>query len=189
MRILPVRVAGPDGQAVTTELAKTHLRVDGPDEDILIASLIAAATEHLDGYHGILGRCIAPQSWRQDYAGFEADMVLNVSPVLKIESVQYVDPSGVIRDLEGARLFAAAGRTIVRPPAGQTWPDVAQQEDAVQITVRAGYAVVPTPIKQAILLLVGHWYANREAVVTGATLATLPLAVDRLLAPYRRPPV
>ncbi|QQN29339.1 head-tail connector protein [Pseudomonas syringae group genomosp. 3] len=38
-------------------------------------------------------------------------------------------------------------------------------------------------IHQAVLLLVGHWYANREAVGTGLT--TVPLAVDRLLA-YRK---
>lgn len=36
-------------------------------------------------------------------------------------------------------------------------------------------------IEQAMLLLVGHWYANREAVVVGAAPAAVPLAVDRLL--------
>lgn len=36
-------------------------------------------------------------------------------------------------------------------------------------------------IEQAILLLVGHWYANREAVVVGATPAELQLGVERLL--------
>jgi uncharacterized phage protein (predicted DNA packaging) len=34
-------------------------------------------------------------------------------------------------------------------------------------------------VQQAILLLVGHWYANREAVATGLT--EVPLAVSRLL--------
>ena len=36
-------------------------------------------------------------------------------------------------------------------------------------------------VEQAVLLLVGHWYANREAVVSGVTSTTVPLAVDRLL--------
>ena len=40
-------------------------------------------------------------------------------------------------------------------------------------------------VEQAILLLVGHWYANREAVVTGVSSATVPLAVERLLM-YRK---
>ncbi|KLJ14523.1 MULTISPECIES: head-tail connector protein [Pseudomonas] len=35
-------------------------------------------------------------------------------------------------------------------------------------------------VQQAILLLVGHWYANREAVAAGG-LTSVPLAVDRLL--------
>lgn len=41
-------------------------------------------------------------------------------------------------------------------------------------------------VEQAVLLLVGHWYANREAVVIGATPSAVPLAVDRLLWPRKR---
>ena len=40
-------------------------------------------------------------------------------------------------------------------------------------------------VEQALLLLVGHWYTNREAVVTGVTTTTVPLAVERLLM-YRK---
>lgn len=36
-------------------------------------------------------------------------------------------------------------------------------------------------VQQAILLLVGHWYANREAVAVGTIATTMPLAVERLL--------
>lgn len=36
-------------------------------------------------------------------------------------------------------------------------------------------------VEQALLLLVGHWYANREAVVMGGGASAVPLAVERLL--------
>lgn len=36
-------------------------------------------------------------------------------------------------------------------------------------------------VTQSILLLIGHWYANREAVVTGAVPSAIQLGVDRLL--------
>jgi uncharacterized phiE125 gp8 family phage protein len=65
---------------------------------------------------------------------------------------------------------------------------VNNQAFAQQKLVVAGYGgshTVPEPIKQAILLLVGAWFENREAVLTGTIVATLPFAVDALLAPYR----
>lgn len=36
-------------------------------------------------------------------------------------------------------------------------------------------------VEQAILLLVGHWYAHREAVAVGATSAQVELGLERLL--------
>ncbi|EFE93957.1 head-tail connector protein [Serratia odorifera] len=40
-------------------------------------------------------------------------------------------------------------------------------------------------VRTAMLLCIGHWYANREAAVVGASASKLPLAVDALLQPYR----
>lgn len=58
--------------------------------------------------------------------------------------------------------------------------------DRVLVDPAPGQALLPeqmalTPdVWQAVVLLVSHWYANREAVVTGTTTA-LPLGVERLL--------
>jgi len=55
------------------------------------------------------------------------------------------------------------------------------------VTFVSGYgaaAAVPKAIKQALLLLIGHLYENREAVTT-ANLNELPMAVNALLYPYR----
>ncbi|QJU39057.1 head-tail connector protein [Serratia marcescens] len=40
-------------------------------------------------------------------------------------------------------------------------------------------------VRTAMLLCIGHWYANREAVIVGASASKLPLAVESLLQPYR----
>ena len=56
----PVRTVVPsvDDPLLTTAEAKAHCRVDTSDDDTLIASLVKAATAHLDGWSGILGRCL-----------------------------------------------------------------------------------------------------------------------------------
>lgn len=69
----------------------------------------------------------------------------------------------------------------------QTWTrrTLYEKEDS------PGYVDDPEPIllnddvKAAMLLLIGHWYANRESVVIGETVAQVPLAVEALLQPYR----
>ena len=38
----------------------------------------------------------------------------------------------------------------------------------------------------AMLLLIGHWYANREAVNVGIITSELPLGVEALLMQHRR---
>lgn len=40
-------------------------------------------------------------------------------------------------------------------------------------------------VKAAMLLLIGHWYANREAVNIGNITTEVPFAVEALLQPYR----
>lgn len=46
--------------------------------------------------------------------------------------------------------------------------------------------VVTDLVRAAMLLIVGHLYANREDVVTGATAVELPHGARALLAPYRK---
>lgn len=56
------------------------------------------------------------------------------------------------------------------------------------ITNAIGQAIptpVPADIKLATLLLVGHYYVNREAVITGSINSKLAMAVDAHLAPYK----
>ena len=56
-------ITPPTVPAVTLADAKLHLRVDGDDEDVIIATMLEAAIRYLDGPDGVLGRALAPQEW------------------------------------------------------------------------------------------------------------------------------
>lgn len=55
-------------------------------------------------------------------------------------------------------------------------PGYAEDEDSI---------LLGADVKAAMLLLIGHWYANRESVAIGQTVAEVPFAVEALLQPYR----
>ena len=45
---------------------------------------------------------------------------------------------------------------------------------------------LPKPVAQAELMLIGHWFRQRETVAgEGTASRTVPFSVDALIAPYR----
>jgi uncharacterized phiE125 gp8 family phage protein len=72
-----------------------------------------------------------------------------------------------------------------------SWPSATLRDvNGVNVRFVAGFGsagtTVPQPIRQAILMLVGHYYENREAILaTGAMPKEVPLGVDSLLWPKR----
>lgn len=195
----PVLVTAPTETPVSLAEAKRQVRAeDFTDDDDLLTALIAAATSHLDGWTGILGRCISPQIWRQDSEWLFRNMPLPLAPVISVApdpeivddplGVRYTDPDGVLQTIapENYQLLVNDLGPFVRFNDGFSVPGVHAQKPAVSITYRAGYAEVPPAIKQAMLLLVSHWYENRDAALVGEAVMALPFAVDALITPFRR---
>lgn len=187
----PVRIVDPTDTPVSLLEAQAHCRVDFDDEDPVLTALIEAATAHVDGYAGILGRALMTQTWRFSFAGFSSCLRLPLAPARSVV-VKYRDGENAEQTLDPGvyQLLEDSLSPRVSLALNQSWPgSVAAREDAVTVEAVCGYesaAKVPAAIRQAILLLVGHWFENREAVVIGQAPAELPLAVDRLLAPWRR---
>src|SRR5690606_21137480 len=102
--------------------------------DALIEGLVRAATEHFDGWSGILGRCLVEQEWRQDYDAFAPCLPLPLGPVISISSVT-VDGS-VIDSSDYALRVDAGGRAYVE------FDDVSAS-GAASITYKAGYPTIP----------------------------------------------
>lgn len=189
----PTLSAGPTALTfVTLAEAKAHCRIDDADSDGVLTNLINAAESYLDGYSGILGRALVNQTWVQNYDSFCDRMSLPVGIASSITTMKYYDTSNVQQTLASSvyqLLTDDLGSYVTLKPS-QVWPQPYSREDAVEITWVSGYGAaasnVPAAIRAAALLLVGHWYENRENVVIGQTVAELPMAVNSLLAPFRR---
>lgn len=184
----PVLVTAPGSTPVLLTEVKSHLDVTYTDKDTQITALIAAATAYLDGWTGILGRCIITQTWRQDFDRFNRCLRLPLFPVASITSVKYDDESDVEQTIDSSNfaLLTDDLGSYVKFIDTYSFPTIHTERPAVRVTYVAGEAAAPDAIKHAMLLLVRHWFDNPTAVVVGVTAQALPMAVDALLAPYRR---
>ncbi|MBI46752.1 MAG: hypothetical protein CMG91_04685 [Marinobacter sp.] len=77
----------------------------------------------------------------------------------------------LVENHTGRTLYATAAEIPKDPDTGEV-----TDEDAL---------VLDDDITTAMLLLIGHWYVNRESVVVGAITSELPMAVEALISPYR----
>jgi uncharacterized phiE125 gp8 family phage protein len=171
----------PPAELLTLAEAKAHLRVDHADEDLEIGAYIAAAVAWMDGWRGILGRCIMTQTWshRTDRL---ATQVLPF-PDVQSATVSYLDVAGVTQTVDAAnyRVETYHGRGyIVFADAFTAPPLMPGRDDAVTISAVYGFADVPPSLKVAALMLVSHWYHHRE----GGT-EDIPAPVKALTTPYR----
>jgi uncharacterized phiE125 gp8 family phage protein len=70
-----------------------------------------------------------------------------------------------------------------------TWPRPGRVGNGIEIAFTSGYGDaagdVPAPVRQAILLLVAHWYEHRSPLEVGPQAEPPPRMVGELLSPYR----
>ena len=180
----PVRITAPVDLPVSVDEAKVFLRVDGAEEDDLIEGLIGAAVDHLDGRSGILGRCLVTQVWRYRFVSFQRCIDLDM-PGASSAVVRYTDRDLADQTVQEDAIDlveTARGSRIVLADSidGIDWFGPVEAD----VTFGTAPDAVPPAIIQAIRMLVAHWFANREAVVSG-TASALPLGVQALISPYR----
>jgi uncharacterized phiE125 gp8 family phage protein len=191
----PRLVTPPAASLLTLDEARRHCRVDHAEDDAFLGAAIAAAQGWLDGWSGILGRCLVSQQWRQDWPGFPAGPLLPLPfPDVTAAAITYVDPAGAEQTLSTAayHVVSTASAAVLELADGAAWPATAARPDAVRVLLTAGYdtaaAKVPAPIRSAALFMVGDIYRNRETGVVGTVSASIKMSttVEILLAPYRR---
>jgi len=176
----------PSVEPLTVQEVRDHLCVDSTDDDALISELISVARQYIEES---TRRPLITQSWTYYSDCFSGDIELKPN-LQSVTTVKYIDTDGNQQTLSSENYSVDIASIIgtVYPAYSLAWPSARYTTNSIEIEFIAGYglaAAVPAPIKQAALLLIGHFYQNRESVMVGVNAIDTPMAVDMLLGPYK----
>jgi uncharacterized phiE125 gp8 family phage protein len=174
-------------EPLTLVEAKAHLRIDEDYENDLLNDLISTAREKLEQD---TQRTLPASTWTVTMDAFPSStscvIELPMPPAIAVTSINYVDPDGTVTLWSSANYVVDANTTpgYVRLVYGEDWPDTRDERGAVRIIYTAGYTTHLYRVKQAMRLLIGHLYENREAVLVsqGFGQVTLGMGYESLVA-------
>lgn len=171
---------------ITLDQAKTHLRIDFQSEDLTIKNLIEGARDWLEIR---IARTLTNTQWKltRSYFPWDCEIMLRFPPLVSVDAFEYYNVDNVLQLWDPANYHVIFDDFIcggVEQATDISWPTAYNRPDAIQITFTAGYGInadkVPAIIQRALLLLVGHWYEHREAIVMGTISKEVELAVDSI---------
>jgi uncharacterized phiE125 gp8 family phage protein len=176
-------------EPITLAEAKAQVRmVEDDSEDTFITSLIASARAYVERvsrhYFVAATRTETFRRWG-DY------LEIYRRPVASITSVKYSVSDDPLDDVsyEGFAADLNSFPLRIYPAFGGTgFPALVDGQTITVIFVSGAYGSTTEEYligKRAMLLLIGHWFENREAAVVGQASAEVDFAVNSLLDTLR----
>lgn len=164
--------------------------------DAMILRKLSEARRFCERYTGL---SFAPQTLElaldtfPTKAGVSGAIKLPMSPANEIISVSYLDADGAQQVMDPLTYvldnYSVPGWLM--PAADTSWPTTSTGSNTVRIRYIAGYGEgsdlepIPPDAGSAIMLMLGHLYANRESAVIGTISSELPFGVEAFLTPLR----
>lgn len=178
----------PTDTAITLAEAKQHLRIDSDfdDDNAYITTLIGVATNMVEEF---TRRRLITQTYNIFYDNFPPYIDLQVGTIASVINIKYYDSNNIEQTLAASEYDLDKrinpGR-IYQSDTG-SFPSTYDRPNAVEVEFIVGATAsdVEAAIKQAMLIIVGRYYEQRQDVVLGTIATELPLMVEHILTPYR----
>jgi uncharacterized phiE125 gp8 family phage protein len=188
---MPIKVITPPAiEPLTLAEAKAQCRVDIDDDNALLATLISVARDMCEriAWRAFLTQTI--ELWLDAWPASNA-ILLPRPPLQSVTKVEYYDTDDVKATLASSvytvDTISEPGKLWLKHD--QAWPATSLREhNAICVTYVAGWTNpvdVPQSARQAMLLLIGHWYENRESVLVGTISKPIEFGVQALLGVNR----
>lgn len=159
-----VDITPPIQEPVTIADAKAFARIEFPDDDAIVASLISQAREYVET---AIARTVAPRVRAVYFQGFpwgdgsynrmvragglnpwwfpsgQGIIEVRTPPLQGVMNIQYADvSSGIMTEVNPSQMrFSTGTPGRIQPQWGTIWPLSRAELDAVQITFVAGYGL------------------------------------------------
>lgn len=179
-------VEPPEEEPVTLERARMQIRVTTNDgspgttpHDAILEDQIRTAREYIEQASG---RRFMEQTLERSFSSWPCK--LDITPVQSITHIKYIDNDGVLQTLATDQYSLEQNEPpVIHRGFDVIYPVIRYVWNAVTVRVVAGYATadaVPQMAKQAILMLMAHWFENREDT-SPVEIRSVPRAVSDLI--------
>ena len=183
------QITPPEFEPLSLTEAKKHLRVDVNDDDALIWEYLKAARRELENKNSL---AFMTQTWELLLDDFPCDgesiIIADKRPLQSVTSIKYIDIAGVEQTLSSAKytVHKSGIEGEIALAYNEVWPSVRCQRNAVTVRFVAGYSSdaedIPDHCKQALRLVLGHYYENREDTIVGTAMNHIPAGAAALMA-------
>ena len=178
-----IDITPPAIEPVSLARAKLFLRVEHDAEDELIADMISAARQRVESY---LGASLIERERRIKTVICGDTLTIKHRPIKSINAIHLIMNDGsaeiVSTDQYQVNLRMQPARVLMNSEAVSltSRKDVSHAEIDITAGYGASEADIPTPLTQAILLLLAQSYERGEPLGRD-----IPMMVQALLMPYR----
>ncbi len=170
-------VTPPASEPINLNIARLYLKVDNDADDALINLLIASARSATEEF---TGRAIITRTLSAQMRYPPVTFSLPNPPMVQIDNITAINNSGVEREIDACEYMIDFDNNSTRVIAPDGWG--LQPDEKLLVTWQAGYGEniddYPPAIQTAMLMMVAHWYENRE-------VSTPTEEIKKMLLPWR----
>jgi len=181
-------VSESGSEPITNTYLKNFIRVDFSTDDDIITSVIKSARMLVEQF---IGQALVTKSLKSYFYNFEAwdldgtyyNLELPFSPVTAIGAVKLVGVDGT-ETATTDFVFTGLEEKNIRVNRILSLTQGTNEGYIVEYT--ASNSAIAEPIKQAIAMLAGEMYENRQDSAVDVSIASLPYNVTAILRPYKK---